>query len=231
MCFRFILIVLACLFLQTYPQEGMDEDIDTCEGYIELMSDTGIEVDFSQIKVKKLSLQRIVKEVAICEPNGYYVIPVYDKKPFILQVEGPPGSKFLPDSAEIHNYKEDCKKVSFKFQGFNLHGQVKSYGSEEGPSGFRVELYPRNNFNHLIASTYSTEGGLYSFETVYPGNYTILGNDPNFNVHPSHSRIDCVLNWNYIETCSQTNIIVKGYNIKGSVSQPLQGLLLFLYSK
>lgn len=51
-------------------------------------------MDFSNIVVKLVTLDGVLKGTTECAPNGYYFLPIYDKGRFALQVEGPQGWSF-----------------------------------------------------------------------------------------------------------------------------------------
>lgn len=51
-------------------------------------------MDFSNIKVKLVTSDGVLKSTTECAPNGYYFLPIYDKGKFAIQLEGPQGWSF-----------------------------------------------------------------------------------------------------------------------------------------
>ncbi len=67
------------------------QDVIGCGGFIK----SNTEINYKIIKVKLLTKDGAVKYLSEASPvNGYYMIPVYNKGEYILQVNPPPGWSF-----------------------------------------------------------------------------------------------------------------------------------------
>ena len=97
-----------------------------CGGYVR----SNTEINFKIIKVKLLTKDGIVKYTTESSPvNGYYMIPVYTKGEYILQVNPPPGWSFEPTQVNVNvdGKTDPCTKnedINFFFKGFGLSGKV-----------------------------------------------------------------------------------------------------------
>ena len=85
-----ILFVFTLCIASIWQIVGANEVIG-CGGYVR----SNTEINFKIIKVKLLTKDGIVKYTTESSPvNGYYMIPVYTKGEYILQVNPPPGWSF-----------------------------------------------------------------------------------------------------------------------------------------
>ena len=115
-----------------------------CGGYVR----SNTEINFKIIKVKLLTKDGIVKYTTESSPiNGYYMIPIYTKGEYILQVNPPPGWSFDPTEVPINidGKSDPCTKnedINFNFKGFGLSGKVVTFGDlkSNGPSGVTLDL-------------------------------------------------------------------------------------------
>jgi hypothetical protein len=84
----FLIILVICEL--TWPKINANEVIG-CGGYVR----SNTEINFKIIKVKLLTKEGIVKYTTESSPvNGYYMIPIYTKGEYVLQVNPPPGWSF-----------------------------------------------------------------------------------------------------------------------------------------
>lgn len=86
---RFNLAILVALLFVV--KESVQDDIIGCGGFIK----SNTEINYKIIKVKLLTKDGSVKYTTESSPvNGYYMIPIYNKGEYILQVNPPPGWSF-----------------------------------------------------------------------------------------------------------------------------------------
>ncbi len=79
------------LFLFSTFLHVLSQDVIGCGGFIK----SNTEINYKIIKVKLLTKDGAVKYTSEASPvNGYYMIPVYNKGEYILQVTPPPGWSF-----------------------------------------------------------------------------------------------------------------------------------------
>lgn len=84
-------IFLFLLLISLIFQASYTEEVIGCGGFIK--SDT--EINLKIIKVKLMTKDGALKYTTEASPvNGYYMIPVYAKGEYILQVSPPPGWSF-----------------------------------------------------------------------------------------------------------------------------------------
>ena len=82
--FGFLLLFTLILYVRS-------QDVIGCGGFIK----SNTEINYKIIKVKLLTKDGAVKYISEASPvNGYYMIPVYNKGEYILQVTPPPGWSF-----------------------------------------------------------------------------------------------------------------------------------------
>ena len=125
-----------------------------------------------------MTKDKIVKYTTEASPvNGYYMIPVYTKGEYILQVNPPPGWSFEPTEIAINvdGETDACAKnedINFFFKGFGLSGKVVTNGDARmnGPAGVKLNLVSDNK---VIDSTVSAADGTYYFSNAMPGAYQI----------------------------------------------------------
>lgn len=153
------LLIFILVLNQSYQPVESDEVIG-CGGYVR----SNTEINFKIIKVKLLTKDGIVKYTTESSPvNGYFMIPVYTKGEYILQVNPPPGWSFEPTEVHVNvdGKTDPCTKnedINFFFKGFGLSGKVVTFGDLKmnGPSGITLDLLANNK---VIDSTVSGSDG------------------------------------------------------------------------
>lgn len=168
---RTLIVVLALFELSPV---AFTNEVIGCGGFIK----SNTEINYKIIKVKLLTKDRVVKYTTEASPvNGYYMIPVYTKGEYILQVNPPPGWSFEPNEIEVNvdGTNDACSKnedTNFFFKGFGLSGKVVTHGDARmnGPSGIKLNLIAKEK---VIDSTVSGEDGNYYFSNVMPDSYQI----------------------------------------------------------
>lgn len=119
-----ILKLISLLVIAT--QTTRANDVIGCGGFIK----SNTEINFKIIKVKLLTKDGAVKYTTEASPvNGYYMIPIYNKGEYVLQVNPPPGWSFEPNQVVINvdGQSDPCSKnedINFFFKGFGLSGKV-----------------------------------------------------------------------------------------------------------
>jgi hypothetical protein len=110
---QFYLILVAFVLFESFLfSYGNENDVIGCGGFIK--SDT--EINYKTIKIKLLTKDRVTKYTTEASPvNGYYMIPIYDKDEYILQVNPPPGWSF-----SNNNKKTKYKTFLFFFLILNF---------------------------------------------------------------------------------------------------------------
>jgi hypothetical protein len=139
-------------------------------------------IDYSRVKINLLSSTGIVKDTTECAPNGYYLLPVYDKGSYTLKLSAPEGWHFDPSQVaiEVSSTVNTCRDdINFAFTGFSLAGEVQSpvlascvAKVSGGPSGVALSL--KNDQGQQVASTISESGGAFAFPRVLPGSYSVV---------------------------------------------------------
>lgn len=132
-----------------------------------------------------MTKEKVVKYTTEASPvNGYFMIPVYTKGEYILQVNPPPGWSFEPTEIPINvdGETDACSKnedINFLFKGFGLSGKVVTQGDARmnGPAGIQLELISNKK---VVDSTVSGSDGTYYFSNVMPGAYQIKAQHKSF---------------------------------------------------
>lgn len=212
------MIVLKFLILGLALGEFIDltqaNEVIGCGGFIK----SNTEINYRIIKVKLLTEDKMVKYTTEASPvNGYYMIPIYTKGKYILQVNPPPGWSFEPTeiSINVDGESDACTKnedINFFFKGFGLSGKVVTHGDTRmnGPSGIKLNLISDNK---AIDSALSGPDGIYYFSNVMPGAYQIEAQHESIEFLTK--KVSVVLskeNWS-----AKENIVVLGYKIEGRV--------------
>ncbi|CAF0810412.1 unnamed protein product [Brachionus calyciflorus] len=209
-----ILRLLIPILISLLIEASTAEDIIGCGGFIK----SNTEINFKIIKVKLLTKDGAVKYTTEASPvNGYYMIPVYTKGEYILQVNPPPGWSFEPSQVmvNIDGQTDACSKnedINFFFKGFGLSGKVVSQGDSKnrGPSGVKLNLISNGK---QIDSTLSSNDGSYYFSNVMPGVYQVEALHPTYKFLVNKVQVELSKeNWS-----AKDNIIISGYNIEGTV--------------
>lgn len=69
-------------------------------------------MDFSNIKVKLVTSDGVLKASTECAPNGYYFLPIYDKGKFAIQLESPQGWSF-GKCTHLHAHVHKCESLTY----------------------------------------------------------------------------------------------------------------------
>jgi hypothetical protein len=211
---------LVVFFLVYSLTTATDDDVIGCGGFIK----SNTEINYKIIKVKLVTKDGgAVKYVAEASPvNGYYMIPIYNKGEYVLQVAPPPGWSFEPSQVEINvdGVNDQCSKnqdISFHFKGFGLSGKVATEGDakNQGPAGVKLNLL--SNKNLVIDSAVTSQGGSYYFSNIMPGNYKIeVADQQSIGFYFKTKKVNVELskeNW-----FAKDNIVVSGYTLEGQVT-------------
>lgn len=170
----------------------------------------------------------------INEPRRY-VVRVFSQDNFLFE----PESRILDleekSDVEIKRFIEQTDS-SFKFIGFSLRGQLFSQNSKDslGPKGIKIGLYDFKD--KFLSETTSVEGGVFSFDKLQAGNYSIIALENNievlgYSLSKNERRMKCEVSWGKPYNC-QGRIVIHGYTYKGFVlneETPLANFFLFLY--
>ncbi|UYV83027.1 hypothetical protein LAZ67_22001818 [Cordylochernes scorpioides] len=178
--------------------------------------------------------QGTVKYQADCAPNGYYLIPVYDRGDYELRVEPPAGWGFQPTSVPIHidGSSDPCSKgqdVNFVFHGFSITGKVVNRGQQEGPAGVDVKLMSEEG--KVLGQATTGHQGHYSFPNIRPGSYRLVASHPRWRLDQTEARVTVAT-----DNAKVSSLTVGGFDVQGHVvseGEPIQGVhfLLFAHSK
>ncbi|XP_076247163.1 BOS complex subunit NOMO3 isoform X2 [Calliopsis andreniformis] len=176
-----------------------------------------------------------LKDYTECAPNnGYYFLPLYDKGEYVLKVDPPRGWSFEPTEVllNVNGQTDACsqgKDINFTFKGFGITGKVISLGSDSGPKGITVTLYNENNKHTPVGTTLTTEGGIFSFTPIQPGEYVLVASHPIWTMDKDTVRV-IVLEGN--TELPDGSLVVFGYDVSGRVSseeEAVSGVTFILY--
>ena len=216
-----ILLAFSCACLL---QTVCSQDVIGCGGFIKSNTD----INYKIIKVKLLTKDGAVKYLSEASPvNGYYMIPIYAKGEYILQVTPPPGWSFEPAQVALNvdGHSDPCSKnedINFLFKGFGLSGKVVTAGDskQHGPSGVKLSLLLDKR---VVDTTESSADGSYYFSNVMPNAYVVEAKHDNIKFVTS--KVNVVLskdNWS-----AKEHIIASGFKLEGTVTtldkSPIQG--------
>ncbi len=88
---RFISILFMIWLGQLNVSSFSANEVIGCGGFIK----SNTEINYKIIKVKLITKEGAIKYTTEASPvNGYYMIPVYNKGEYVLQVNPPPGWSF-----------------------------------------------------------------------------------------------------------------------------------------
>lgn len=205
-------------------------DVLGCGGFIK----SDIPIDFSSVILKLYSKSGTLKYQTDCAPNnGYYLIPLYDKGDYVIQVEPPLGWQFEPTRVPVHidGTSDPCtlgKDINFYFKGFSIMGKVLSQGSVEGPAGVTVKLTPKDQ-DKVLAETQSVDNGEFAFAGIFPGSYVVAAYHPQWKFLVQRSAIEVEKD----STRVQNSLVVAGYDVRGRVTsegEAIQNVHFLLFS-
>ncbi|KAF6032904.1 hypothetical protein EB796_008789 [Bugula neritina] len=220
------LVLSAIVFFAAMPSNSvkvLSQDVIGCGGFIK----ADVPLDLTQIKVKLLTSYGSVKYTSEPAPNGYYMIPVYEKGEYKIQIQPKSGWNFQP-SNPVDLDLEACERnedINFIFVGFQISGQVVSAGTEQGPSGITVAL----TSNNKELQTTETVEGKYSFNNVLAGHYVVRAQHPDYLFAKTEIAVDVKDNVVHVKD-SPT---IHGYSLSGSIlneGQPAKGISFIIKS-
>ena len=245
--FFFYLTLLTTLILLTKTQNpNSPDDADTviCGGFLKFSSenpDLKKNLDYSKIQVQSFSKEMILKETSFLAASGYYFVPVYEKNsPLILKISGPYGMAFEPEQYvfEIKDGKtiaDYCNKdIDFKFLGFEIEGQISTFGVNEGPKGIKLGIF--NSAGKKLETTATLDEGWFKFKPLYPDKkkYVIKPLEKEYMFDEKHKQFSFDININQKNVFKRT-LIIKGYELKGKAitgnGEPMPGVIAAIYCK
>ena len=226
-------------------QPDTPEELDTvfCGGFLKFSEDDPElkkKLDYSKIQVQSYTKDMILKETSTLAASGYYFIPVSEiKTSLIIKISGPYGMTFEPeqyvfDVKDDKTIKDYCNKdIGFKFVGFEVDGQISTFGVNEGPKGIKLGIF--NSEGKKLETTVTTEGGLFKFKPLYPDkkNYVIKPLEKEYMFDENHKQFSFNININEKNSFKRT-LIIKGYELKGktitNMGDPMPKILVAIYS-
>jgi len=242
-----ILIYLLFLSLITFskcqPDNPEESDTVICGGFLKFSEDypeLKKQLDYSKIQVQSFTKDMILKETSTLAASGYYFLPVSEiKSSLIIKISGPYGMTFEPDQyvfdlKEEETIKDYCNKdIDFKFIGFEIDGQISTFGVNEGPKGIKLGIF--NSEGKKLETTVTSEGGLFKFKPLYPDkkNYVIKPVEKEYMFDEKHKQFSFNININEKNSFKRT-LIIKGYELKGktitNMGDPMPNILVAIYS-
>ena len=246
---RFINFLLISLFFSlisiSLSQQEIPDEADTviCGGFLKFSEEypeLKKKLDYSKIQVQSFTKDMILKETSTVAASGYYFIPISEiKTSLIIKISGPNGMTFEPnryifDLKEGETLKDYCNKdINFNFVGFEIDGQISTFGVNEGPKGIKLGIF--NSEGKKLETTATTEGGFFKFKPLYPDkkNYLIKPLEKEYMFDEKHKQFSFNININEKNTFQRT-LIIKGYELKGktitNMGEPIPNILVAIYS-
>ena len=239
------ILLLSLIKLSLCQQENISEESDTviCGGFLKFSDDypeLKKNIDYSKIQVQSFSKDLILKETSTLAASGYYFVPVSEiNSPLILKISGPYGMTFEPEKYEFEikngkTIKEYCQKdIDFKFIGFEVDGQISTFGVNEGPKGIKLGIF--NSAGKKLETTVTSDKGLFKFKPLYPDkhNYVIKPLEKEYMFDEKHKQFSFNININEKNTFKRT-LIIKGYELKGKTitnnGEPMPEVISAIYS-
>ena len=239
---HFLFLTLIALS-KCQPDNPEESDTAICGGFLKFADDypeLKKELDYSKIQVQSFTKDMILKETSTLAASGYYFIPVSEiKSSLIIKISGPYGMTFEPsqyvfDLKEDETIKDYCKKdYDFKFVGFEIDGQISTFGVNEGPKGIKLGLF--NSEGKKLETTVTSEGGLFKFKPLYPDkkNFVIKPVEKEYMFDEKHKQFSFNININAKNSFKRT-LIIKGYELKGktitNMGDKMPNILIAIYS-
>ncbi|KAK1126581.1 hypothetical protein K0M31_004211 [Melipona bicolor] len=208
------LFVLCFYILATYSRA---EDILGCGGFLKSHAD----IDFAKVQIKLYTKAGSLKDSTECAPNsGYYFLPLYDKGEYVLKVDPPRGWSFEPTEILlfVDGTTDACsqgKDINFTFKGFGITGKVTSLGLDSGPKGVTVSLYKESNVQVPVDTTVTTEGGIFYFTPIQPGQYVLVASHPTWMLKTDTVKVT-VQEGN--TELPDGSLVIYGYDVSGRVT-------------
>ena len=225
------------------PDNPEESDTVICGGFLKFSEEypeLKKQLDYSKIQVQSFTKDMILKETSTLAASGYYFLPVSEiKSSLIIKISGPYGMTFEPDQyvfdlKEEETIKDYCNKdIDFKFIGFEIDGQISTFGVNEGPKGIKLGIF--NSEGKKLETTVTSEGGLFKFKPLYPDkkNYVIKPVEKEYMFDEKHQQFSFNININEKNSFKRT-LIIKGYELKGktitNMGEPMPNILVAIYS-
>ena len=108
-------------------------------------------------------------------------------------------------------------------------GSILSSNQDSGPTGVAVSLKVDDGKSQKIKTTTSGKNGVFSFEQVLPGKYTIEASHDKWLIEPAKSNV--VVDKDSVQVAKSLTVI--GYDVRGRVlsdGEPTKGVKFILYS-
>ena len=239
----YLLLLSLITLSKCQPDNTEESDTAICGGFLKFSDEypeLKKELDYSKIQVQSFTKDMILKETSTLAASGYYFIPVSEiKSSLIIKISGPYGMTFEPsqyvfDLKEDETIKDYCKKdFDFKFVGFEIDGQISTFGVNEGPKGIKLGLF--NSEGKKLETTVTSEGGLFKFKPLYPGkkNFVIKPVEKEYMFDEKHKQFSFNININAKNSFKRT-LIIKGYELKGktitNMGDKMPNILIAIYS-
>jgi len=207
------------------------EDIVGCGGFVQ----STVPISFEKVEVRLHTKQGSFKFKTECAPNnGYFLVAIYDKGEYILQIAPPEGWGFAPQQIplKIDGITDPCSKgedLNFVFTGFSVMGQIISLGREQGPSSVNVKLLTSDEESREVAANTTNEVGNFLFTDVMPGTYMLKASHSTWVFRTDTVPVTVVDD----NAVLSQQIEVAGYDVKGHVlssGEPIQGVSFILYA-
>ena len=131
---------------------------------------------------------------------------------FIFQISPPAGWAFNPPEyhLKVDGATDMCSMgvdINFDFNGFSVNGNVVTQGFTEGPTDVSLTLTGTEP-NSFKLETKSMAGGVFSFDSIPPGTYTLTSSQPGLS-YEKNSHVFTITNENikiqnqvFVEICN-----------------------------
>ena len=225
------------------PDNPEESDTVICGGFLKFSEEypeLKRQLDYSKIQVQSFTKDMVLKETSTLAASGYYFIPVSEiRNSLIIKISGPYGMTFEPDKYVFdlkgeETIKDYCKKdIDFKFIGFEIDGQISTFGVNEGPKGIKLGIF--NSEGKKLETTVTSDGGRFKFKPLYPDkkNYVIKPVEKEYMFDEKHNQFEFNININEKNSFKRT-LIIKGYELKGktitNMGTPMPNILVAIYS-
>ena len=239
------ILLISLIILSSCDIDNIPDEADTviCGGFLKFSEEypeLKKTIDYSKIQVQSFSKDMILKETSTLAASGYYFVPVSEiNSSLILKISGPYGMTFEPDKYifEIKDgktIKDYCQKdIDFKFIGFEVDGQISTFGVNEGPKGIKLGIF--NSAGKKLETTVTSDKGLFKFKPLYPdkSDYIIKPLEKEYMFDEKHKQFSFKININEKNSFKRT-LIIKGYELKGRAvtnnDEPMPEVIAAIYS-
>ncbi|GAM26286.1 hypothetical protein SAMD00019534_094610 [Acytostelium subglobosum LB1] len=223
-------IVMTMVFIVALAQVTMaqvDDEVLLCGGFIKRAANLPQRQKITEKIEILLTKDGRIKERADISPNYDYVVPVYERGNYILEIEGPEGWTFA--SKQIPLNKDGCKdneEYNFELRGFRVSGKVSSKGcqSNKALEGIKVQLRRRGS-HEVIAETLTTSDGQYRFENIAPSSeLEVVAQHAHWSFANSPLAING-FDWGNFQIAQDLAIV--GFPVSGSIvydKEPMQNV-------